>query len=128
MTSLQDVILFVEVESWEGQHLLRCLPYVRCETFKRRLEDYKGDPSAVTVLSTFINSKIDKTALDRLPRLRLIATRSTGYDHIDLTLCRQRHITVTNVPTYGSATVAEHTFALLLSIFTIFRALIWKEK
>lgn len=116
MNSPQDIVLFVEVEPWEGQHLFRCLPYMHCETFRKRLEDYKGDLSNVTVLSTFINSKVDEAALDRLPRLRFITTRSTGFDHIDLVSCRRRHITVCNVPTYGSATVAEHTFALLLAI------------
>ena len=116
MSGPPDAILFVEVEPWEGQHLLRCLPYMRCETFKKRLEDYRGDLAPVTVLSTFINSRVDKAALDRFPRLKLIATRSTGFDHIDLAECRRRHIVICNVPTYGSATVAEHTFALLLAI------------
>lgn len=116
MSESPDHILFVEVEPWESQHLLKSLPSDRCETIKKRLEECKDDLSKVTVLSTFINSVIDKTALDRLPNLRLIATRSTGFDHIDLAECRRRRITVCNVPTYGSATVAEHAFALLLSI------------
>jgi D-lactate dehydrogenase len=51
-----------------------------------------------------------------LPRLRLIATRSTGFDHIDLDYCRRSGITVCNVPDYGDHTVAEHAFALLLAL------------
>jgi D-lactate dehydrogenase len=39
-----------------------------------------------------------------------------GYDHIDLDYCRQKNIAVSNVPTYGAHTVAEHTFALILAI------------
>ena len=46
----------------------------------------------------------------------MIATRSTGFDHIDLEHCRQRGIVVSNVPSYGDRTVAEHVFALLLGI------------
>jgi D-lactate dehydrogenase len=48
--------------------------------------------------------------------LRLITTRSAGYDHIDLEYCQKHGITVCNVPDYGDATVAEHAFALLLAV------------
>jgi D-lactate dehydrogenase len=48
--------------------------------------------------------------------LKLIATRSTGYNHIDTHYCAERDIMVSNVPTYGENTVAEHVFALLLTI------------
>ena len=48
--------------------------------------------------------------------MKLIATRSTGFDHIDLAECRQRNISVCNVPSYGENTVAEHAFALILSL------------
>jgi D-lactate dehydrogenase len=51
-----------------------------------------------------------------MPKLRLIATRSTGFDHIDLDYCRQAGVTVCNVPDYGDPTVAEHVFALLLAL------------
>lgn len=68
------------------------------------------------VLSTFIYSKLDRAVLSQLPVLKLIATRSTGYDHIDLPWCAEHGITVCNVPTYGDNTVAEHVFALLLAI------------
>ncbi len=68
------------------------------------------------VISTFIGSRLDATVLEKLINLKLIATRSTGFDHIDLNYCRDRHITVCNVPNYGSDTVAEHAFAMLLAI------------
>ena len=75
-----------------------------------------GQYAGAEIISTFIYSKLDRAVLDRLPSLRLIATRSTGFDHIDLSYCSQRGITVCNVPTYGENTVAEHVFALLLAI------------
>ncbi|MCL5435494.1 MAG: hydroxyacid dehydrogenase [Patescibacteria group bacterium] len=68
------------------------------------------------VLSIFIRSKITAALLQKLPKLKFIATNTTGFDHIDLAVCRQRGIFVSNVPTYGENTVAEHTFALLLSV------------
>lgn len=68
------------------------------------------------ILSVFIYSQLDRDLLDRLDRLKLIATRSTGVDHIDLERCGERGIAVANVPTYGGHVVAEHAFALLLTI------------
>jgi D-lactate dehydrogenase len=75
-------------------------------------EQYKD----AEIISTFIYSDLDAATLGRLPNLRMIATRSTGYDHIDLDFCAKHHITVANVPTYGDNTVAEHVFALLLAV------------
>lgn len=68
------------------------------------------------VVSGFVYSSFDEKVMEQLLNLKLIATRSTGFDHIPLDLCRQRGITVCNVPTYGSNTVAEHVFGLLLTI------------
>jgi D-lactate dehydrogenase len=72
--------------------------------------------SDAEVISPFIYSTLDRRVLEKLPALKLIATRSTGFDHIDIAYCATRGITVSNVPTYGENTVAEHVFALLLTI------------
>ncbi|MDD5026046.1 MAG: NAD(P)-dependent oxidoreductase [Candidatus Peribacteraceae bacterium] len=66
------------------------------------------------IISCFIYSQFTKDALKKLPKLKLIATRSVGYDHIDLAACKERDIVVCNVPDYGSHVIAEHVFALLL--------------
>lgn len=68
------------------------------------------------VISPFIYSDLSAESLAKFTNLRLITTRSTGYDHIDLNYCRQHSITVCNVPDYAVRTVAEHVFALLLAI------------
>jgi len=68
------------------------------------------------IISTFIYSDLSQNVLEKMPRLELIATRSTGYDHIDLDFCRENNIQVCNIPSYGENTVAEHVFALLLAI------------
>lgn len=67
-------------------------------------------------VSAFIYSELDAPLLERLPALRVIATRSTGVDHIGLDYCRAHGVAVCNVPSYGERTVAEHVFALLLAI------------
>ena len=73
-------------------------------------------PEKCEVLSVFIHSRLNREALVPLPALRFIATRSTGYDHIDMDYCRSKGIVVSNVPVYGDNTVAEHTFALILAL------------
>jgi len=77
--------------------------------------DLKG-LADVEAVSPFIYSKLTAERLNRLPALKLVATRSTGFDHIDMPACRQRGIVVCNVPSYGENTVAEHTFALVLAL------------
>ena len=67
-------------------------------------------------LGVFIYSKVSKEILDNLPNLKLITTMSTGFDHIDIDECAIKGIPVCNVPTYGANTVAEHTFALILTL------------
>jgi D-lactate dehydrogenase len=76
-----------------------------------------GDP--VWILVPFVATQVTAAVMDRLPDLALIATRSTGTDHIDVAEAARRGITVTNVPDYGSVAVAEHTFALLLTLTRI---------
>jgi len=72
--------------------------------------------AAADVISPFIYSNLSGDVLRRLSHLKLIATRSTGLDHIDLAYCNANGITVCTVPVYGDNTVAEHVFALLLAI------------
>jgi len=81
--------------------------------FVRSLEE---TPRNATVLSIFFRDEIDAAFLKARPALRLINSRSTTLDHIDLAACAQRKIEVRNVATYGENTVAEHTFALLLAV------------
>src|SRR5699024_6448680 len=45
-----------------------------------------------------------------------IVVLATGYNIVELEACKKREITVTNIPDYGTDTVAQFTFALLLKI------------
>jgi D-lactate dehydrogenase len=60
--------------------------------------------------------KVTSQVFDRLPDLKLIVTRSVGYDHIDLEEAHRRGIAVCNVPDYGAYMIAEHAFGLLLAV------------
>lgn len=77
---------------------------------------YKFSETDYQILCIRSDSKIDSQIIDQLPNLKLIATRTTGFDHIDLKAAENKGILVCNVPTYGSDTVAEYTFALLLNL------------
>lgn len=59
-----------------------------------------------------------------MQNLKLIITRSTGYDHIDVEYTSKNGITVCNVPGYGNNTVAEYTFALILALARKFKPMI----
>lgn len=67
------------------------------------------------ILSVFVTSRITKDIVTRLPALKLLCTRSVGFDHIDLEACKEKGVVVTHVPDYGAHVIAEHAFALLLS-------------
>jgi D-lactate dehydrogenase len=108
---------FYEVKDWERAYLQRHLPgwTLRCDAGPIDSSSAAG-LSDEECLSVFIYSKLDEAVLAQFPSLRMIATRSTGFDHIDLNACRRRGIAVSNVPSYGENTVAEHTFALILML------------
>jgi len=112
------VIVFLEVEAWEEAILKRlCPPAWRARYYAEEADRIDlGEIGDAQIISAFIYSDLDAPRLSQLPLLRMIATRSTGYDHIDIAYCRGRNIVVSNVPSYGANTVAEHTFALLLSL------------
>lgn len=54
--------------------------------------------------------------LERLPDLRFISVLATGFDCVDLDAARRRGIPVSNVPEYGTDSVAQYVFALLLEL------------
>ncbi len=111
-------IVFTELNEWEEQYLRDRLDKNHHVTALREVltDEHLASLADAEVIAPFIYSKLSAERLARLPRLKLVATRSTGYDHIDLAACAQRHITVSNVPCYGENTVAEHTFALILAL------------
>jgi len=60
--------------------------------------------------------KLPAATIEALPELRYIGVLATGYDVVDVTAAKQRGIPVSNVPGYGTASVAQHVLALLLEM------------
>lgn len=60
--------------------------------------------------------KLSGETLAQLSELKFIGVTATGYDCVDVNAARQRDISVANVPVYGTDSVAQFVFALLLEL------------
>lgn len=112
-------IAFFGVKNWERQIIEKEIIYLDVfgvGIFTEEVQDNLEMAKKYDILSIGIYSKIDKDVLSKLPNLKMLTTRSTGIDHINLEECRKRKIAVVNVPVYGSITVAEYAFALILAV------------
>lgn len=59
---------------------------------------------------------VTESLLEKCPSVKMIAVQATGYNVVDCAAARRRGIPVCNVPSYGTAAVAQFTFALLLEL------------
>lgn len=78
-------------------------------------EDNSDKASNYDVISVFVESEITEKVLKDFNG-RMVACRSTGYDHVNIDYAAKNGIAVCNVPEYGDNTVAEHTFGLILAL------------
>lgn len=110
-------IAFTELEGWEEAYLKEKLSGNELKLLSRVPTDEDWQALAdCEIISPFIYTALPADIQVKLPKLKFIATRSTGYDHIDVATAAQNGIVVANVPYYGENTVAEHTWALILSL------------
>lgn len=109
-------VAFFEVHQREKDLVAKAAEKLKADVYKKEVEDLLDEAKKYEIISPFVYSDLTKKTLKKLPKLKMIATRSTGMDHIDKIYCRDNEIKVANVPNYGQNTVAEHTFALILSL------------
>ena len=107
---------FFELEDFEKEYFQKEMKDANLLFEDSPLKEDFPNLTGLEIIVIFIHSQITKEILDKMPNLKFITTMSTGFDHIDTIECKRRNIIVSNVPTYGESTVAEHTFALLLAI------------
>lgn len=80
---------------------------------KEHLAAELADGDAIVVRSaTFV----DAAMMDKAPKLRVIGRAGVGVDNVDLDAATKRGIVVMNTPGGNAVAVAEHTFALMLSM------------
>lgn len=97
--------------SWDGFDQLGSLQVYDRTFDENLLERAKG----VQVLLTN-KTPLDRVVFEQLPELKYVGVLATGYNVVDLEAARQHEVIVTNVPTYGTNSVAQMTFALLLEL------------
>jgi glycerate dehydrogenase len=97
--------------SWEGIELLGDVT-VYDRTKPEEIVDRCRDANII------LTNKVPFTeaTLAELPRLKMISVTATGYNIIDVQAAAKKGIVVSNVPAYGTASVAQHTIALLLEL------------
>jgi D-lactate dehydrogenase len=111
------MIALFEIEGWEETLVREVFPNEELVFFRDALQHHHLSAiQQCETLVVFIYSRVTRDIINQLPNLKLVCTMSTGYDHIDVAACKERGITVCNVPTYGDHTVAQHTFTLLLGL------------
>ena len=71
-----------------------------------------GDAEVVFTNKTPITKKV----IDACPNMKMISMLATGYNVVDYVYAKEKGIPVTNVPTYGTASVSQFSIALLLEI------------
>lgn len=110
-------VLYFYREDWEPEYMKERLPGFDIDFKEGTVQDFPDlKDNEAEVLCVFVKSNVGPEEMDRFPKLKLIATRSTGFDHVDVAEAGKRDISVVNVPTYGESTVAEFTFALMLTL------------
>ena len=87
------------------------------------IEYHDRTQSIETVARTFgadiiITNKtiIDADVISTASHLKMIAVTATGYNNVDIEAAKKKGVVVCNVPGYGTQSVAQHTFALLLEL------------
>lgn len=110
-------IAIFETKPWEKKFFKKTLKGQVLEFIKEPISlDNCQLADGCEIISTFIASRVSSEIINKLPNLKMIATRSTGFDHIDVKACQSKNIIICNVPFYGENTVAEHAFALILTL------------
>ncbi|PMP93585.1 MAG: hydroxyacid dehydrogenase [Thermodesulfobacterium geofontis] len=129
---------FFEIEKdWEKELYIQKLK----EILKEKIEDtklyfYKEPLNEINakqfrdlnIIIIHAESRINSTVVENLANTKLIITRTTGTDHIDIPSCEKSGILVANCPVYASITVAEHTVALMFALARKLRIAIDKSK
>ena len=87
-----------------------------CEIYDRSAPDeiVPRSTSAEIVLTNKV--KLNGEYMSSVPTLKYIGVTATGYNIVDVAAARERKVIVTNIPTYGTQSVAQMTFALLLEL------------
>lgn len=108
-------IAFFECKEEERSFFEKALEAEELFFFTQTINEVLNESQDYDVISIFVHSKIDEAILQKLPNLKYIQTRSSGYDHL---LCQdiyKKGLLLSNVSGYAGPAVAEFSFSLLLN-------------
>ena len=97
--------------SWDGLNKLGEVTIYEHTPFDKVIERAQGAEIVFTNKTPLTGIEINA-----LPDLKYIGVLATGYNVVDIQAAKAKNIIVTNIPTYGTKSVAQMTFALLLEM------------
>lgn len=116
-TSTPLKVVFLDRDTISPQTVLRPLSFPHTlQTHGRTRPDEVAARIADADIVIVNKVKLGAQEIAAAPRLRMVAVAATGSDNIDLTVCRERGIVVSNIRGYAKTTVPEHVFALIFAL------------
>lgn len=114
-------IAFFSTNSYDQESFDQLLPEHKHKfTYFEAKLDYHTTSLAegFDAICTFVNDDLDERILSRLSSLGIkkIVLRCAGYNQVDLEAAKQMNFTICRVPAYSPEAVAEHAFALILTL------------
>ena len=97
--------------SWQGIEAVGSMQYYD-RTSQVEVIDRCFNATIIVTNKTIINAAVINAAT----QLKMIAVTATGYNNVDITAAKKKGVLVCNVPGYGTSSVAQHTFSLLLQL------------
>ena len=115
-----EKVIFFDVEDYERDFLINsCEGKFDYTLISEPLNDLKKLDNSLTdarIISCFTNSRVSAKVLEQFKNLGLIALRSVGFNHVDISYCKKHDIAVETTPNYGNMSVAEFAIGLLLDV------------
>ena len=97
--------------SWQSIEALGSMQYYD-RTSQVEVIDRCFNATIIVTNKTIINAAVINAAT----QLKMISVTATGYNNVDLTAAKKKGVLVCNVPGYGTSSVAQHTFSLILQL------------
>jgi len=109
-------VAWFDAEDWEKDYLQKVNHDLEIDFYEESLSEENAElAEGYEAVAVFIDSDITSKVIDQIDA-DVIACRSTGFDHVDTGHAAREGVMVSNVPSYGPSTVAEHTYGLLLDL------------
>lgn len=121
-------IVFFDVKSYDKKYLepmsekIRALPQLKDKQVEFVFNSTKLNAETVAlaedadIVALFVHDKITSEMFSKLPKCRMVACRSAGFDYVDLKEAAKRGIKVANVPSYSPNSIAEFAVGLIINL------------